>query len=66
MVDRSMLSIPSVVLLIVHNNSIGPTHGIAHCTLTLYKHHHHFSIVENEKKIVNLHLRMVVGSRFHS
>jgi len=51
----------------VHKNYIEPTHGYAHCTLTLCKHHHHhFSIAENEKKIVNLHLWMVVGNRFHS
>ena len=39
--------------------------GIARCTLTLCKHHHHFSIVENEKKIVDMHLWKVIGSRFH-
>ena len=32
--------------------------GIAHCTLTLCEHHHHFSIAENESKIVDLHLWM--------
>ena len=40
--------------------------SIAHCILTLCKHHHHFSITENEKKIANLHLWMVVSSKFHS
>jgi len=40
--------------------------GIAHCTLTLRKHHHHFSITESEKKIVDLHLWKVSGSRFHA
>ena len=39
--------------------------SIVHCTLTLCKHHHHFSIAENEKKIDDLHLWMVIGSRFH-
>jgi len=39
--------------------------SIAHYTLTLCKHHHHFLIAENEKKIVDLHLWMVIGSRFH-
>jgi len=39
--------------------------SIAHSTLTLCKHHHHFSIGENEKNIADLHLWMVVGSIFH-
>jgi len=39
--------------------------SIAHCTLTLCKHHHHFSIAEIEKNIVDLHLWMIVDSRFH-
>ena len=49
----------------VHNNSIRLTHEFVHCTLTLCKHHHHFSIAEIEKNIVDLHLWMIVDSRFH-
>ena len=39
--------------------------SIAHCTLALCKHHHHFSIVKNEKNIFDLDLWMIVSSRFH-
>ena len=61
--DRSRLSIPLVlliigptheqgVLLMLHNNFIGPTHGYYSLHINIVQTS--FSIVENEKKIVDL------------
>ena len=63
--DRSRLSISLGVLLMVHNNSIGPTSGYCLLHINLCEHHHHFSTTKNEIKIVDLHLWTIVGSRFH-